>query len=278
MAYEAFAVEVKDHVAHLQLKRPDQLNTMIPAFWTEIKAIFETLAEDPAVRVAVISSTGKHFTAGMDLSVFGSLVPQTSDQGRLRENFRRLILNIQDCFNVIEKARFPVLAAIQGGCIGGGVDMVTACDARYCSADGFFQIAEINIGMTADVGTLQRLPHLIPQGMVRELAYTGRRLTAKRALELGLVNEVFESHEALIEGVMAVAREIAGHSPLAIAGTKEMLNYTRDHTVADGLNYIATWNAAMFIGNDMGEALAARAQKRDPVYEDLQPATRKIFG
>jgi enoyl-CoA hydratase len=214
----------------------------------------------------------------MDLSVFTNLVPATADQGRLREQFRRTVLTIQECFNVIEKARFPVLAAIQGGCIGGGVDMVTACDMRYCSADAFFQVAEINIGMTADVGTLQRLPHVMPSGLVRELAYTGRRLSAQRALAFGLVNEVFESHEALVDGVLAIAAEIAGHSPLAVAGTKEMLNYARDHSVSDSLNYIATWNAAMFIGNDMAEAFAAKAAKRPPVYEDLQPVTGRLFG
>jgi len=278
MAYEAFELRVKDHVAHLALNRPDKLNTMIPAFWTEIVEIFKALEQDPAVRAAVISSTGRHFTAGMDLSVFTNLVPATADQGRLREQFRRTVLTIQECFNVIEKARFPVLAAIQGGCIGGGVDMVTACDMRYCSADAFFQVAEINIGMTADVGTLQRLPHVMPSGLVRELAYTGRRLSAQRALAFGLVNEVFESHEALVDGVLAIAAEIAGHSPLAVAGTKEMLNYARDHSVSDSLNYIATWNAAMFIGNDMAEAFAAKAAKRPPVYEDLQPVTGRLFG
>ncbi|RJF88091.1 crotonase/enoyl-CoA hydratase family protein [Oleomonas cavernae] len=278
MAYEAFELTVKDHVAHLALNRPGKLNTMIPAFWTEIVEIFKTLEQDPTVRAAVISSTGRHFTAGMDLSVFTSLVPATGDQGRLREQLRRIVLTIQECFNVIEKARFPVLAAIQGGCIGGGVDMVTACDMRYCSADAFFQVAEINIGMTADVGTLQRLPHVLPSGMVRELAYTGRRLSARQALAFGLVNEVFETHDALVDGVLAIAAEIAGHSPLAVAGTKEMLNYARDHSVSDSLNYIATWNAAMFIGNDMAEAFAAKAAKRPPVYEDLQPVTGRLFG
>ena len=278
MAYEAFELTVKDHVAHLALNRPGKLNTMIPAFWTEIVEIFKALEQDPSVRAAVISSTGRHFTAGMDLSVFTNLVPATADQGRLREQFRRTVLTIQECFNVIERARFPVLAAIQGGCIGGGVDMVTACDMRYCSADAFFQVAEINIGMTADVGTLQRLPHVLPSGMVRELAYTGRRLSAQRALAFGLVNEVFETQEALVDGVLAIAAEIAGHSPLAVAGTKEMLNYARDHSVSDSLNYIATWNAAMFIGNDMAEAFAAKAAKRPPVYEDLQPVTGRLFG
>lgn len=277
MAYQTFDVSVKDHIAHLQLNRPGELNTMTPAFWTEVKEIFETLGQDPEVRVAVLSSTGKHFTAGMDLSVFATLAPKVSEQARMREELRRKILKLQDCFSVMERVRFPVLAAIQGGCIGGGVDFVTACDVRYMTKDAFIQIAEINIGMTADVGTLQRLPRLIPEGVARELAYTGRRLGAERALALGLVNEVFEDHEALLAGVFKVAAEIAGHSPLAVAGTKEMLNYTRDHSVADGLNYIATWNAAMILGDDMPEALAARMQKRAPAFEPLPAATASLL-
>lgn len=277
MAYQAFDVTIEDHVAHLQLKRPEALNTMIPAFWSEIREIFEVLGNDASVRVAVLSSTGKHFTAGMDLSVFASLAPTVAEEARKRDELRRKILALQDCFSIIERMRFPVLVAIQGGCIGGGVDMVSACDMRYATADAFFQIAEINIGMTADVGTLQRLPKLMPEGMIRELAYTGQRLSAQRAREVGLVNEVFESHEAMIEGVLAIAREIAGHSPLAIAGTKEMLNYTRDHTVADGLNYIATWNAGMLMGNDMPTALAARMQKQAPEYEDLTVLPAKLL-
>ncbi|MDD3445826.1 MAG: enoyl-CoA hydratase-related protein, partial [Zavarzinia sp.] len=158
MAYQAFDVTIEDHVAHLQLKRPEALNTMIPAFWSEIREIFEALANDASVRVAVLSSTGKHFTAGMDLSVFASLAPTVAEEARKRDELRRKILALQDCFSIIERMRFPVLVAIQGGCIGGGVDMVSACDMRYATADAFFQIAEINIGMTADVGTLQRLP------------------------------------------------------------------------------------------------------------------------
>lgn len=277
MAYQAFDVTIKDRIAHLQLKRPEAMNTMIPAFWTEIRDIFLDLGTNPDVRVAVLSSTGKHFTAGMDLSLFATLAPQIEDPARMREEFRRKVLALQDCFSVMERQRFPVIAAIQGGCIGGGVDMVTACDMRYATKDAFFHIAEINIGMTADVGTLQRLPKLIPEGVVRELAYTGRRLPAQRARELGLVNEVYDSQDAMLEGVMAIAAEIAGHSPLAVAGSKEMLNYSRDHSVADGLNYIATWNAAMIFGNDMPTALAARMQKTAPEFENLPaPATKLL--
>jgi enoyl-CoA hydratase len=150
--------------------------------------------------------------------------------------------------------------------------MVTAADCRYASADAFFVIQEINIGMTADVGTLQRLPKLIPEGIVREYAYTGRRMSAHRAQELGLVNEVFDTHDHLVAGVLEIAAEIAGQSPLAVWGSKEMIRYARDHSVEDGLNHIATWQAGMFQPDDMAEAFAARAEKRDPEYDDLLPA------
>ncbi|PWR19127.1 crotonase/enoyl-CoA hydratase family protein [Zavarzinia compransoris] len=277
MAYQAFDVTVSNHIAHLQLKRPEQFNSMIPAFWSEILTIFDALAADPAVRVAVLSSTGKHFTAGMDLAVFANLAPAVEEEGRKREELRRKILNLQECFSIIERMRFPVLAAIQGGCIGGGVDLVSACDMRFATRDAFFHIAEINIGMTADVGTLQRLPKIVPEGVVREMAFTGRRLGAERAHQVGLVNQLFDSHEAMLDGVMAIAAEIAGHSPLAIAGTKEMLNYSRDHSVADGLNYIATWNSAMLLTVDLPEAIAARSQKRQPAFDNLSPPAAKLI-
>ncbi|HEX2679317.1 MAG TPA: enoyl-CoA hydratase-related protein, partial [Polyangiales bacterium] len=223
----------------------------------------------------VISSSGKHFTAGMDLSVFtgdGLAQPAAAREvGRVRETLRRHVLELQDSFNALEQARMPVLAAIQGGCIGGGVDMVSACDARYCTKEAFFCIQEINIGMVADLGTLQRLPHLMPQGLVRELAYTGRRLQAPRAQSCGFVNEVFEDHASLVSGVLAIAAEIAERSPLAVHGSKVMLNYGRDHGVRDGLEYIAAWQTGMFQGADIFESFTAKAEKRKPVFQDLAP-------
>lgn len=273
MGYRCFDVEVADKVAHIRLSRPEELNSMVREFWNELPRIVRELDRRGDVRAIVVSSTGKHFCAGMDLSVFASedsgLGDGPGEMGRVRARLRQTALMLQESFTAFEKARMPVLVAIQGGCIGGAVDMVTAADMRYASADAFFVVQEINIGMTADVGTLQRLPKIIPDGVARELAYTGRRMSAERALEVGLVNQVFETHEELVSGVLAIAQEIASKSPLAVWGTKEMLLYSRDHSVADSLDHIATWQTGMFQPSDMIESFAAKAEGRDPVYPDL---------
>lgn len=271
--YECFEVSVSDEVAHLQLKRPDEYNTMTPAFWSELPRIVTELDAQGSARVIVISSTGKHFSAGMDLSVFsgdsalaGSGV---TEEGRKRAHLWMMVQHLQDSFTALERARMPVLAAVQGGCIGGAVDMICAADMRYSTADAFFCIQEINIGMTADVGTLQRLPKIIPEGVARELAYTGDRMPAARAKEVGLVNEVFDDHDALIAGVMDIAERIAAKSPLAIWGTKEMINFTRDHSVADSLRYMAGWQSGMFQPGDMMEEFGAKSEARPASFEAI---------
>ena len=274
MGHRCFDVEVSDGVAHLRMCRPDELNTMVPEFWSELPDIITELDRSGSARAAVISSTGKHFCAGMDLSVFTgqSLLSGTggvTEAGRVRSNLWMMVQHLQDSFTALERARMPVLAAVQGGCIGGAIDMICAADMRYCTADAFFCIQEINIGMTADVGTLQRLPKLIPEGVAREWAYTGDRIPAARALEVGFVNRVFPSHDDLVEGVLAIAGRIAAHSPLAIWGTKEMVNYARDHSVEDGLRHVAGWQSGMFQGADMMEEFAAKAERRAPSFEDL---------
>ena len=276
LSSSCFDVEVTEKVAHIRLNRPDDLNSMVREFWTELPEIVRGLDARGDVRAIVVSSTGRHFSAGMDLGVFTSgdtaITPgDAHEMGRVRARLRQTALMLQESFTAFERVRMPVLVAIQGGCIGGAVDMVTAADMRYAAADAFFVIQEINIGMTADVGTLQRLPKIIPDGVAREMAYTGRRLSAQRALEVGLINEIFPTHEELVAGVLDIARDIASKSPLAIWGTKEMLLYSRDHSVADGLNHIATWQTGMFQPSDMVETFTAKAEGRDPVFPDLLP-------
>ncbi len=278
MAYRCFDVEIADQVAHVRLSRPDELNSMTPDFWRELPEIVTGISDEASARVVVLSSTGRHFSAGMDLSVFSEdhLTGGDGEVGRLRARMRSNAKVLQWSFTALEKARVPVLAAVQGGVIGGAVDLVTACDVRYASADAFFCVQEINIGMTADVGTLQRIGKLIPEGVARELAYNGRRMPAQRAYEVGLVQDVYADHESLVAGVLETAREIAGKSPLAIWGTKVAMNYARDHSVDDALEQIATWQSGMFQPADMMEAFSARAEKRAPQFPELLPEPRGL--
>ncbi len=271
MSYTTFTLSVADHVAHLQLCRPAQLNAMNAAFWTEMVAGFAEIDANPEIRAVVISSLGKHFTAGLDLAMAaGDFAPSPDDPARVREKLRRKILKMQETFSVIDRCRVPVIAAIQGGCIGGGVDLVTACDMRIGTQNCFFTIQEVNVGIVADVGTLQRIPHLLPQGLVRELAYTGRRFMADEALRTGFLNRVEADHDAVIAAAMQLAADIASKSPLVITGVKQVLNFGRDHSVEAGLDYVATWNAGMLMGEDLEHAVTALMQKRDATFTNLK--------
>lgn len=264
MSYETLSVTLENHIATVRLNRPEKANAMNATMWQEIRKAFQWVDETPEARVAILEGEGRLFTAGIDLQMMMGLGPQIQNEcdGRTREALRRVILDLQDTLTSLERCRKPVLAAIHGACVGGGIDLITCADMRYCSVDAYFTIKEIDIGMTADVGTLQRLPKLIGEGMARELAYTGRKFSAEEAREMRLVNRVFESREALHAGVLEIATGIAAKSPLSIRGTKEMITYARDHSVADGLNYIATWNAAMLMSNDLQEAMMANLGKR----------------
>jgi len=268
--FETLQLSVDSHIAHVRINRPDKANAMNRAMWREIGNAFEWIDATPEVRVAVLSGNGAHFTSGIDLAMLAGVADEVDDdcEGRKREKLRRTILALQDSLTSLERCRKPVLAAIHGACIGGGIDLICCADMRYCAADAFFSIKEIEMGMTADVGTLQRLPKLIGDGMVRELAYTGRKFLAEEARSVGLVNRVFESPEALLQGAMQIATEIAAKSPLSMRGTKEMIIYARDHSVADSLNYIATWNAAMLMSSDMQEAMMVGMQKKVPMFRD----------
>ena len=275
MVYSCFEYELKDHVAHVSMCRGDDFNTMTKAFWSELPELIDKISDEGKARVIVLSAQGKHFCAGMDLANFKSdgdfLSTDTKKitQGRKSEAQFRVTRDLQYSISCLEKSRIPVIAAIQGACIGAGVDLITACDIRYASSDAFFCIQEINIGMAADVGTLQRLPYLIPEGILRELAFTGRKLSADEGLKYGLVNAVFDTPDAVIEHALSVAHEIADKAPLAISGIKEVLNYNRDHTVEESLNYNALWNAAMNFSDDMMEAFKSKTEKRDPDFQDL---------
>ena len=271
MTYECFDVTLDNHIAHIKFKRPDQHNSMNKAFWKEFPAALRQIDQSGDARVVVISSVGQHFCSGMDLAVFQNPDPKMfgGEPGRRGEFMRRLVLQLQDCFTQMEKIRIPVLTAIQGGCIGGAVDMVCASDSRYCTEDAYFTVKETALGMTADLGTLQRLPQLIPTGLARELAYTSRKLKAEEALSSGFVNQVFADAETMLSAVMDVAKQIAANSPLAVAGTKNMLNYSRDHNVADSLEYMATWQAGMFQPNDLMLSMAAQMQRKPGKFEPL---------
>lgn len=270
MHYETLTVTLEDHIATVRLNRPEKANAMNAAMWQEIRKAFSWVDETPEARVAVLQAEGKLFSAGIDLQMMMGLGSQIQNEcdARTREALRRVILDMQDTLSSLERCRKPVLAAIHGACVGGGIDLITCADMRYCSTDASFTIKEIDIGMTADVGTLQRLPKLVGEGIARELAYTGRKFEAEEARQIGLVNRVFESRETLHTGVREIAATIAAKSPLSIRGTKEMITYARDHTVADSLNYIATWNAAMLMSKDLSEAMTANMTKRVPVFKD----------
>jgi enoyl-CoA hydratase/carnithine racemase len=270
MQFDTLSVSLDAHIATITLNRPDKANAMNLAMWHEIRKAFQWVDATPQARVAILQGEGKVFTAGIDLQMMMGLGAQIQNdcEGRMRESLRTVILDLQDTLTSLERCRKPVLAAIHGACIGGGIDLIACADMRYCSSDAYFSIKEIDIGMVADVGTLQRLPKLIGDGMARELAYTGRRVEAAEAREMRLVNRVFDTRDALIEGVREIAASIAAKSPLSIRGSKEMINYARDHSVADGLNYVATWNAAMLMSDDLQKAMMAGMSKQTPEFKD----------
>lgn len=273
MTYKCFSFSITDKIAHLRLNRPDALNTMQPVFWRELTEFVSALQRMASARVLVISSSGKHFTAGMALDVFGSdptagvTLDDRSAGGRA--SIAPQLADMQRAFTAIEQLRMPVIAAIQGGCIGGGVDMICACDIRLASADAFFCIQEINIGMTADLGTLQRLPKLIPEGIVHELAYTGRRLPVQRALALGLVNEIFATQEEMVHAALQMAREIAEKPPVAIWGSKQAIHYARDHSTDDALKQMGWLQSGIWQSGNLLEAFMAKQQGRLPQFDDL---------
>ncbi len=281
MSYTCFDVTITGQIAHIVLNRPEKRNSMIPAFWEELPEIVGDIDANSRARVIVISSTGPHFSSGLDVSAFGAgpiAGDAVDDARRARQRgaaFYDNVLHMQDSFTALEACRIPVLAAVQGGVIGGGVDLITACDMRYATQDAFITIFETNIGMTADVGTFPRLVKLIPEGIVRELAYTGRRMPAQEAQQCGLINRIYPDHAALVDGVMQTAAEIASKAPLAVYGCKRMINYARDHATSDSLDYIGIWNASMLQSAEITEAMRANAGRRAGDFVELPPRKRR---
>jgi enoyl-CoA hydratase len=267
-----FRLSTEAGIAHLQLNRPERLNVMDPAFYAGLRENVQALDTSGEVRVLVISSTGKHFSAGMDFEVFANISNEFDTRSpRKRLGFQRALADLMDCFDVLDKARFPVICAVQGGCIGGGLDLAVACDIRVCTADAFFCLQETQIGMVADLGVLQRLPKIIPAGVARQMAYTSERLSAERALAVGLVNAVLPDVEALQRHAMELARSIAAKSPLAVAGSKTAMNFARDHGTAESLQHMALLQSAIFDTADLSEAIAGWQAKREPRFEALPP-------
>lgn len=267
---ETLSVSIDQKIAHIELSRPAELNSMNHAFWQELPETVHHIDDYSLARVIVISAQGKHFSAGLDLEVLHNLDKHyTGEPARRAEKVRRMVLGLQESFTALEDIRIPILAAVHGGVIGGAIDMICACDCRYATQDSFFTIKETQLGLAADVGTLQRLPKLMSPGLVRELTYTGRNFTPKEALQHGFINGIYTDKEAMLDDVMRIAAQIAANSPVAVTGSKAMLNYARDHTVADSLNYMATWQSGMLQMPDIQTALHAEKTKTPPVYAEL---------
>lgn len=269
--YTRLRIDRNEHVAEVVLNQPDRLNTMDDAFFQDIRNAFTEIDEDPEVRVAILHAEGRLFTAGLDLKAAASGIlgggADNGSQAARAEQFVASLKDWQDCFTTLERCRKPVIAAVHGHCIGGGVDLVTAADIRLCSDDATFAIHETKIAIVADVGTLQRITPIVGKGFAREMAYTGKRITADRALQFHLVNEVYPDHDGLLEGARALAAEIAVNAPLAVQGCKRVLQFSEEHTLEEGLDFIAHWNASRLQTNDLTEAVTAFLEKRDPVFK-----------
>lgn len=276
--FETFELIGDGPIARIRLNRPEKRNTMTPAFWRELPEAVMALSDAGETRVLILEAQGTVFSAGMDISVFTDPNALTTDTASAREAFMTAALALQDAFTAFERARFPVIASVQGPCVGGAVDMICAADMRFGTSEAWLRIEETNIGMFADVGTLQRLPGLIPEGVARELAYTGDTLSAERAEKIGLYNAVLDTPEALDEHVDAIAEKIASKAPLTINGTKRSFLYARDHTVADSLEHAMTLQASLWSPEDIMEAMTARGEKREGVFKPLNPVKRMGCG
>ena len=267
---QRFSVDITEKVALLKINRPDKANALDLRGWQELANAIRLLDNTPEVRVIILFGEGKHFCSGIDLSVLMNLNQKVQNEceGRKGELLRKFLLELQGHISSVEQCSKPVIAAIHGGCIGGGIDLAAACDLRYCVDSAVFSIKEIDIGLVADLGTLQRLPKFMNLSYVAELAFTGKDISGHEAEKIGLVTRSFTTLEAMLAQVQELAQTIAAKSPLVVRGIKQMLLYARDNSVSNSLNQMATWNAAMLLSNDLKEALDARSQKREPRFQD----------
>lgn len=270
----AFEITRDGPVAHLRLTRPEASNALTLDFWRDFGPALQALDQTGEIRALVISGEGRNFCAGMDVSVFSSGAIVSTDTAARRQIFHQTARGLQDALTALEKVRFPVIAAIQGACVGAGLDMVAACDLRLVSVDAYFRVEEINIGMMADVGSLQRLPKLLPEAVVRELAYLGSNLTPERAERLGFVNAVHADAEAVLAAALEMARQIASRAPLAVSGSKAAITYARDHTVAEGLEWAAIMQGSLWNTADIMAAILARKSKEPAEFAPLAPFTQ----
>ena len=272
MSYKCFEVSIENNIAHIVMNRPEKRNAMIKEFWSELPEIIRDIDNQSKARVIVISSTGPVFSAGIDVGMFSGdigAIKDKNDPAYGANFYANSVLPLQESFTTLEQCRIPVLAAIQGGCYGAGVDLITACDMRYGTEDSFITIYEINVGMTADVGTFPRILNHMPEGIVRELAYTGRKMQADECKNHGLYNDVYANQDDMLKAVMEIAAEIASKPPLAVYGCKRIITYGRDHSTADTLDNIAVWNMSMLIPSEMMESMVSKGEKRQGNYKDL---------
>lgn len=267
--FETLLLSLDDRVLTVTLNRPEKLNALNEPMWREFKEVFEWADEQSALRAIVLAGSGRMFCAGIDLEMLQGIQSFASeDPARRMEQFRKHVLWLQSCFTAMETCRVPVITAIHSGCIGGAIDMVTAADIRYATEDAIFSVREVNVGLAADVGTLQRLPRLVPEGVAREWSITARDVPAEEALRYGLVSKVFPDRETMMAEVAKIAADIASKSPIAVRATKAVLNYSREHSIEHGLDYVATWNAGMLSRQDVMESVMAQMEKRAAQFED----------
>lgn len=265
-SYASLRVERHDAIVEVVLTGPGRGNAMGPDFWREMPELFEALDLDPSARVIVIRGDGANFSYGLDLrGMMEDLGPHlmgSENLAKARTDLLDLIGRMQRAVDRVGQCRKPVIAAVSGWCIGGGLDLISACDVRLASSEAKFSLREVKLAIVADIGSLQRLPRIIGQGATRELAFTGKDITAERALRIGLLNEVFATPDEVLTAARMMAREIAANPPLVVQGIKQVMDYCADRSIADGLRYGAVWNAAFLQSNDLGEAIAAFMEKR----------------